>query len=191
MKKKYLAFIIILVFTLNGVAQFDSSIVYKRALLLLIIDEFNFDNYLDGNNIDSLLRTKLSHKFYLSEKYLDITFLSIQNYPHDVSYKTSHTDSVVTFLWNSDLTCVIAYNRKNKKIYRLQGFRGNDVYSFTEDYYSQHNFKYILMRITKWKYIKGEFSIPDVNMKDYYENLKLGKNVVRRNKYPSQIFISR
>jgi hypothetical protein len=190
MKKIFITFILV-IFSLKGVAQFDSSIVYKRALMFLIIDEFNFDNYLNGNNIDSLLRTKLKYKFSSSEKYSDITFLSIQSYPHDISYKTPRLDSVVSFLWNSDLKSIIAYNRKNGRIYRLQGFRSNDIYSFIADYYSLHNFKYILKRITKWRFLKAEFAIPDIKMKDYYENFKIGKKAVKYNSYPNPIFISR
>ena len=190
MKKSVFAFLLLLCFK-KQFSQIDSNAIYKRTLLYLLIDEFNSYENINEVYFDSLLNTKLQSFFYQSDSYRDIVFVAIQNRPHRSCYPARKSSlDVKCFDWNSTLLSVAAFNKTSKKLYRIQGFKNNDIYSFVRDYYFLHDFSYVWKMITKYKFLKRETAIPNVDMKTYHKNIRLGKQTLKYNQYSDGIIIS-
>jgi hypothetical protein len=169
MKKLFFGLLFISKF-LNG--QIDSSVVYKKALILLIVDNFGYSGILDLERMRILLEnTKFKYSFCAKSGFDDISFLTIYSTPFGTAITKNDSLNYMNFNWSLNGIHTIAYNRVSNKIYKIQGYRGNDICLFLYDYTDKWHFQ--RKKVYKKRKLFDEYRIPNVDMNCFYYNAKM------------------
>lgn len=160
--------------------------IYRKAYFYILSDNINSFKIDDLSEI--IINNPMTWESFEKTEFENVVFLTLFDI-HTISDTLFLKDTIVMFyrpILMYERSYTVAYiKQKPNVVYRISGYRGNDICRFLDEYTKPANFSSINnnrinMDVYEKRKILGKYKIPNVDMDCFWQISKLCKSKIYR-----------